>query len=83
MCSSRQAQAKEEIIIAQSGNSGGQTLGIEQAMTHQNYLLIGLLVLIFLIFIFYLYERRQRRWRQKVQRAALGATAMSMEKLDG
>lgn len=75
---SKQEQNKEEIIIAQAGNSGGQTSGILQSVSRQEYLSLAIIILILLGYTLYFYEKLQYRWRKKIKQAV----TRSSEKLD-
>lgn len=59
-------QSKEEIVIAQAGNSGGQTSDIDK-FTIKNWLEVAVVVLALGVIIAYLYGKCRKRIHKKIR----------------
>lgn len=62
-------QSKEEVIIAQAGNSGGSTAGIEKIGLVRDVIGLVLVVLILCTLLWYWYKRCYQNMKEKARRS--------------
>jgi hypothetical protein len=60
-------QSKEEVIIAQAGNSGGETNG-QSGFTTKNIMEIVSMLLVLIIIGTYIYEKCKKKLAKKINR---------------
>lgn len=63
-------EVREEIVIAQSGNSGGQTNSPQQngSISSRDILETGVIIVAVAVIILYLYGRCKKKFEKKIRR---------------